>query len=128
MARTDIAAVRGILSTAESAALTDPQITAAIEAATVMVDRIADAPCHDATSLELVERYLAADIAVQTTFGGDITEEKIGDASEKRSKTAGGDSNYLKTAYRLDCSGMLADFAKPSIVFQPFGGADDDVT
>lgn len=127
MARTTISAVQGILSTAESAAATNDQITAAIDAATVMVDRIADADCHTATSLELVERYLAADIVVQTTLGGQLKEEKIGDASEKRSTASDGKSNYMLTAERLDCSGQLADFAKPTASLALFGGAGDSI-
>jgi len=123
MARTTVSAVRSVLSTAENAAVTDPQVTAAIEAATVIVDRLAAAECHTATSLELVERYLAADIVVQTTLGGQVKKEKIGDASEERSTTEGGKSNYMLTAERLDCSGELADFAKPTAVAAFFGGA-----
>lgn len=123
MARVTITEVRVILSAEESAKLSDGQIQAAIDTATIIVDRLASADCHSAASLKQVELYLSAHIAVQTSSGGEVTEEKIGDASEKRNKSKDGTTSYLQTAQMLDCSGRLVDFGKGQVLFVPFGGA-----
>lgn len=76
MARTDISKVRAILPTATS--LTDAQITAAIDAATCVVDQIVigcGSHLTDACLLQ-VETYLAAHYAA-------VTENTLGLSSEK---------------------------------------------
>jgi len=74
--RTDIATVRAILPTATT--LTDPQITAAINAATCVVDQI-ELGCAShltAACLVQVETYLAAHFAA-------VTENTLSLVSEK---------------------------------------------
>lgn len=67
--RTDIATVRAILPT--GTALTDPQIQAAIDTATLMVDELVADGCLDWASdamLKRIETYLAAHFAANTEF------------------------------------------------------------
>lgn len=85
MTRTSIAEVRAILP--PSTQLTDAQITAAIGAATVMVDRIAAGCADDLTATELlqVETYLAAHFAAGTENALTVSSESSG---------CGGTANY----------------------------------
>lgn len=118
-ARVNNSEVRAILTTGESASLTDAQIDAAIANATIIVDGFASSPCYLADDdggtarAKQVELNLSADIAVGTTGGGTVEQEKIGDASQKFVTSKDGQSQYYRTATMLDCSGQLVDAEKP---------------
>ena len=75
MARVVIAEVRVILPT--STTLTDPQIQAGIDAATVMVDAIAADCASDLSvdALKQIELYLSAHFCAVTDFTLNITSE-----------------------------------------------------
>jgi hypothetical protein len=118
MSRIDIADVRAILSTSEDASVTDGQIQAAIDDAHIVVDGFYQSDCYlndsdgGTARAAAVEKNLAADYVVGTSGGGNITKEKIGDASEETSTSKDGQSQYFRKATHLDCSGQLVDSEK----------------
>ena len=119
MSRVDVADVRAILSTGESSSVTDPQVQAAIDDAHIVVDGFYQSDCYlndsdggDARAAA-VEKNLAADYVVGTSGGGNLTKEKIGDASEEKTTSKDGQSQFFRKATQLDCSGQLVDAEKP---------------
>jgi hypothetical protein len=112
MARVDVGEVRAILPINISGSLLDPQIQGAINSATIMVDRLAEAPCHNADSLKQVEVNLAADRVIVTSAGGALKSRKMGDATDAYRTSGSGHSDYYDTAVMLDCSGLLVNFGK----------------
>lgn len=83
MARTDITKVRAILPS--STTLTDEQIQAAIDAATCVVDQIADGCASDLSDACLiqVETYLAAHFAAVTENTLTLQSETDGCSGDK---------------------------------------------
>lgn len=112
----------------DTGALTDAQITGAINAAAQLIlqQGVDDASCHTADSLEQLHIWLSAHFCYLRAQP--LSSEKIGDAAESRrnpgSSLEGLKSTYYgQTALTLDCSGLLLRAGRDAPVVAFFGGA-----
>lgn len=124
MARTNAADVKNAIDTS----LTDAQVSAFIDDASVVVDDIASA---DATitsaKLTLIEKYLAAHFV--TLRDPRLTKAALADVQESYQRDAEM-TEYLKAAIALDPTGIIEDAFtdRPVFGFRVSAGYDDDLT
>lgn len=86
---------------------------------------VTDADCHTSTTLDLVNKYLAAHLAA--LLERQTTSEKIGSASESYGGNFGKNldfTQYGQMAKSFDCSGILERQGKTKVEIAFFGGAD----
>lgn len=106
--------------------LADGNIDAFIADAAALMSSsgISAAPCHDAASLEVLQKYLTAHLVA--LYERQLKSDKEGEAAE----TYGGDfamgldfTQYGQQAVMFDCSGILAGLDGVPLQFGSFGGA-----
>lgn len=112
MARVDADSVKEIITTS----LTDPQITAFIESATLVVDRYST-QCDLVSDAELVEieRQLTAHMMAAADKSTRLASRKFGDSSQSYFTQSGLDldsTQYGQNIKLLDPCGILADYGK----------------
>lgn len=97
MARVTVAEVRDIIP---NTTLTDAQIQAAIDSATLIIDRIAAGCGSNLSEAELkqAELYLSAHLCATSDQSLAVTEEKFENSSRKVGNQGNG-AGYLSTSY-----------------------------
>lgn len=108
--------------------VSDSSITAFIDDSLAWMTSIGvtDADCHSETTLDLVNKYLAAHLAALQER--QTTSEKMGSASESYGGAFGKNldfTQYGQMAKSFDCSGILERQGKTKVEIAFFGGADN---